>query len=260
VNELKEYLNKVTEGDAVESMKRLPAGCIDLIVTDPPYEFVSKRPVGGGFMENENRRHLLKIKSTFGLSFDPFPMLEAFLRICRKFNAYIFTNKELIPDYLNFARKHNFKYDILILAKRNPLPLFNRHYLLDKEYVIFLRKKGAFFNSTFSYDLYRTIYDGVATKNDYDHPTQKPLGFISKMIKVSSAPGHIILDPYLGTGTTAIAAEDLEREWIGFDDDPKSCLIAQKRLEIERSRLRLPIILSPNKQELKGEQHELHLG
>lgn len=260
---LKEYVNQVRERDAVELMNNLPPHSIDLVVTDPPYEFISKDPIGGGFMRN--RRHLEKIKSTFGMLFDPLPMLEGIQRVCKKFNAYIFTNKTLLVDYLSFAKENKLSYDILLWAKRNPLPLFNLHYLFDKEYIIFLRERGAFFDSTLAYENYRTIYDGTIAINEYDHPTQKPFPLISKMIRISSKPDQIVLDPYLGTGTTAVAAEDLGRNWIGVDNDPKSCEIARKRLEIERSKLRLPFILSqqeskPQEPQLRGEQNELHFG
>lgn len=262
---LKEYVNQVQERDAVELMNNLPPHSIDLVVTDPPYEFISKRPVGGGFMDKGNKRHITKIKSSFGMSFDPLPMLKGIHRVCRKFNAYIFTNKTLLLDYLSFAKENKLNYDILFWVKRNPIPLFYEHYLLDKEYVIFLRERGAFFDSTLTYENYRTIYNGTIAINEYDHPTQKPFPLISKLIRISSKPNQIVLDPYLGTGTTAVAAEDIGRNWIGSDDDPKSCEIARKRLETERSKLRLPFILSPQEskpQELqsKGEQHELHFG
>jgi len=65
------------------------------------------------------------------------------------------------------------------------------------------------------------------------HPTQKPIKLIRRMIKVSSNEGDIILDPFMGSGTTAVAAKQLNRNFIGFELSQKYCDIANKRLEQE---------------------------
>ena len=235
------YLNKVTCIDCMEGMKELPNACVDLVVTDPPYEYVSKNPRGGGFMSKENKRHFEKIDSNFGMSFDPSVLLPEFVRICKKFNCYIFTNKNLLRFYLEFAERNKYPFDILLWRKSNPVPTFRGHYLLDKEYVIFIRQKGAIFNSTLGYKTYFTIYDGIVTRNDSEHPTQKPLSFVNKMIEVSSRRGDIIFDPFLGSGTTALAAENLGRQWIGFELNPEYCKIANTRIVKQRQQLSLKL-------------------
>ena len=63
------------------------------------------------------------------------------------------------------------------------------------------------------------------------HPTQKPLSIVSKLIKVSSNENDIILDPFLGSGTTAVAAKQLKRNFIGIEISKKYCKIARDRLK-----------------------------
>ena len=63
-----------------------------------------------------------------------------------------------------------------------------------------------------------------------DHPTQKPEKLIAKLILASSDNGDVVLDPFLGSGTTAVVAKKLERRWIGVEAEQEYCALAQKRL------------------------------
>lgn len=128
---------------------------------------------------------------------------------------YIFCNKTLIADYLNWAIKHNYKYDILVLIKQNPIPAYNLHYLNDLEYIIIIREGGTYFSKEKDIDLYRKWYMTVCKK--HIHPAQKPLELIQKFIKVGSKEGDTVLDPFMGSGTTGIACTQLRRSFIGIE-------------------------------------------
>ena len=71
------------------------------------------------------------------------------------------------------------------------------------------------------------------------HPTQKPVGLFMQILRKYSPEGEIILDPFLGSGTTAIACERLKRRWIGIEIEEKYCEIAAKRIEQERKQRKL---------------------
>ena len=73
-------------GNCFDIMLTIPDNTIDCIVTDHPYEFVSKNPRGGGFMRKENKRHLEQINDSFGMSFDPTIFLSEAKRLCKRFN------------------------------------------------------------------------------------------------------------------------------------------------------------------------------
>ena len=68
-----------------------------------------------------------------------------------------------------------------------------------------------------------------------DHPTQKPEKLLAKIILASTAPGDLVLDPFAGSGTTAVTAKKLGRRFIAIESDEKYCLLAQKRLETAES-------------------------
>jgi len=184
---------------------------INLIITDPPYEFISKNPNGGGFMNNNNKKHLEKIKKTFGMSFEPQTFFNIIKDKLEKFNSYIFTNKNLIRDYINLAEQNNFSWDILIWKKINPVPLNNNHYLIDKEYCFYIKNKSSYFNKKLDFDNYKTINEFPIGKKYTSHPTEKPVDLLKKYIKISSQENEIILDLFGGSGSTLIACEQLNR-------------------------------------------------
>jgi len=71
------------------------------------------------------------------------------------------------------------------------------------------------------------------------HPTQKPLELLTTLLKATEDTKQIVLDPFLGSGTTAVAAERLGRQWIGFEISPEYCAIAEARIVKERAQLKI---------------------
>jgi site-specific DNA-methyltransferase (adenine-specific) len=69
-------------------------------------------------------------------------------------------------------------------------------------------------------------------RENTDHPTQKPEKLLAKIILASSNPGDLVLDPFSGSGTTAVTANKLGRDFIAIESDEQYCLLAQKRLEM----------------------------
>ena len=212
---------------------------IDLLVTDPPYEFINKTAQGWWFMSKENKKHIENIKDSFWLSYAPKQFLEIIKSKMKVFNAYIFTNKNLLLDYINFAEQNWYKRDILLRLKNNPVPINNWHYLIDKEYCIYIKEKWATFNSDLwyhNYFTYETHSIGKKEKYDIDwemlsHPTQKPLDMIERLIKISSNEWDIVLDPYLWSWTTAVACKKLNRNYIWIELNENYIKIAEQRLK-----------------------------
>lgn len=67
-----------------------------------------------------------------------------------------------------------------------------------------------------------------------DHPTQKPEKLLAKIILASSLPGQIVFDPFMGSGTTSVVAQKLERKYVGVEIDETYCCLAEKRLDIAK--------------------------
>lgn len=117
------------------------------------------------------------------------------------------------------------------VCKTNAPPLFNGKYLTDKEYCLYFRKNA--YCKPNSYEEAKTVYLqplNVADKKLFDHTTIKPMNIISTLIKNSSVENDIILDCFAGSGTTAVACKETNRQFICFEIEPKWAKVANDRL------------------------------
>lgn len=210
-------------------LRDLPDKSIDLVVTDPPYKFENQ---GGGFYaknKSTQRVYLDSLKNIGCCEFNPVEFLDILKPKMKKFYGYFFCNKTLVVPYIQWAIKNKFNYDILVMAKSNPIPSYNNHHLSDLEYIIMIREKGSYFSKHKDIDDFRKFYLTSCRKGV--HPAEKPVDLIKRFIRVSSQENDIILDPFLGSGTTVVAAKDLNRRYIGYETNEDYCKIAQDRVD-----------------------------
>lgn len=203
-------LNKIYCMDCLEGLKDCPPP--HLIVSDPPYEFQAS---GKGIMSKQKVMDKIKEIGTNSFNFSIIPKILSLQK--GNINAYFFTNKTLLPHYLNYAIKHNISFDLLFMVKNNPLPCKNKHYVCDTEYIVFYRKGKVCFNNDFDFNYYKKHYFINIGGMELIHPNQKPIELIRKLIKISSKEGDLVLDPFMGSGTTAVAATQIKRNYIGFE-------------------------------------------
>ena len=131
-----------------------------------------------------------------------------------------------------FIDKYNCRYNLLVWCKSNPIPATNNVWLPDLEYCLVFKEKEAP-NYNDGYELKSKWYVSPINKNDkelYEHPTIKPLDLIKRHILHSTQPNDIVLDCFLGSGTTAVACKELGRNFIGFELNPKYYELANDRL------------------------------
>jgi len=204
----------------------MPDNSIDLLYTDPPYD---QKINGGGAMESRfgYRKKQLRELSNF----DPIPFLELVKPKLKAFHAYIWTSKNLLDEYISFAKKNNYNWDILVWVKTNPVPAYNHTYLSDLEFCVFMREKGkCTFNVGFGYNNYKKGMIDRLNNTGLGHPTIKHLWMVERAIKISSNKNDMVLDPFLGSGTTAIACKRLGRNYIGIEKEEDYYNLAQKRV------------------------------
>lgn len=226
--------NEIYNIDCIEGLRKLPDNCIDLIVTDPPYIIDT---VGGGFCKTQ--KYLSKIKPlSNGFCFESiYPEL---IRVMKKINIYIFCSLSQIPYNLNFfCNKFDCGFDLLTWHKTNPLPVCNNKYLCDTEYILFFREKNVRIFGNYSTKKKYFISNTNSDSKKFNHPTVKPLNIIQTLIYNSSSEGDIVLDPFIGSGTTAIAAMKQKRKYLGFEIEPKYFNIAKQRINEEKNQLKL---------------------
>lgn len=212
-------LNKIYNTDCLEFMRSMPDSCVDLVVTDPPYEIHTK---GGGL----GRRPIYENGALGKISqgFDAEATLEQVARICKKINIFIFCSTKQKPRIMNWGYERGCNIAELAWYKPNAAPFTNNTFKSDLENIIYIREKGVKIKGI------SRLFTHNCGKSKYGHPTEKPLEIIEKLILTASNEGDLIFDPFMGSGTTAAACKEINRNFIGCEIESKYCEIAKKRV------------------------------
>lgn len=224
---MKFELNNIYNVDSYEAVKDIPDNSIDLVIIDPPYDI--PHTTGGGMLEEKRIRNMFDnlVENDITNAFD-FGILKEFDRIMKKRNIYIWCNKLLIPKLFEYYKGSLF--DIISWHKTNAMPLCGSKYLTDTEYCLYFHDTMKL-NTT--YDTAKTHYEqpiNVKDKQKYGHPTCKPVNILENLIINSSNEGDIVFDAFAGSGSTLVAAKNQNRQYLGFEIDPKWAQIASDRL------------------------------
>jgi len=218
-------MDTIIHGDCRTELPKIPTGSIDLICTDPPYVVGT---VGKGIAAK--RQYLKDIHAKeLDTGFDP-ALLGEFLRVLKMPNLVLFCSRLQIRDYLNWANERDLRWSLICWHKTNPTPLTNNNYLPDTEYIFHFwqgRKLSG------RYHTKRRFYVQRSERNDFGHPTVKPLNVVANLIENGSNKGDVVLDPFTGSGTTCVAAKSLGRRFIGIEREQDYVALARQRLRTE---------------------------
>lgn len=217
-------------GDCLDVLKQIPDSSIDLVVTDPPYKTItggdsngknSTRPKG---MLSGNRKLFKHQNNTTPEEW--LPLLYSKLK--ENTHCYIFTNSLNLNYILTEAEKCGFKlHNILVWEKNNCTP--SQYYMKNCEYVLFFRKgKAKWINNIGESKTVHKFNNVIGTKL---HPTEKPVDLLRFYISNSSNENDVVLDPFVGSGSTGIACIEENRKFIGVEIDEQYFKIAEERMK-----------------------------
>ena len=223
---------KLIRGDCLEVMKDIPSGSVDMILTDPPYRTTSRGNAGnaGGMLQKElNKKGKVFIENSIKL---PEYIPEFFRVLKESSHCYIMSNHTNLIETLNVAQSNGFHFiKSLIWDKGNKI--MGQYYMSQFEYILFFRKgRGVKINNCGTSDLISVPNKktkGLDGKNIHD--TQKPVALMEILIENSSKQNDIVLDPFMGSGSTGVACVNTNRNFIGIELDPTYFDIACKRIE-----------------------------
>ena len=202
-------INSIVQGDCLEVMKNLPDGCVDLVATDPPYNV--SRPNSFSTMKRYNSYSGVDF-AEWDHGFDQIGWLSEIVRVMSLPSSIIVWNswQNLSMISVELERLGLSAKRVLVWKKTNPMPT-NRDRLFTSSFEFALwatkGKKWVFNRRT---ETYETGFFEYPNNNCPGHPTAKPLGLFEELIQVLSDPGDLIFDPFIGSGTTAVAADRKE--------------------------------------------------
>ena len=222
--------NNIYCGDCYELIKDVPDKSVDCIYTDIPYLFTHG---GGGHSPLAKRVYKLKTTELIDIMDGiDHAILDEFVRVLKYINVFIWCSKMQIPNILNYFLQYDVQYEILVWCKDNPTPMTNNTWLPDIEYCLWFKQKGTSLND--GYELKSKWYSSPINKRDKDkfnHPTIKPIELVKRHLLHTTQPNDVVLDCFMGSGTTCVAAKDISRRYIGFEIEQKWFDIAKDRLE-----------------------------
>ena len=229
---------RIFNADCMDVLKTLESESVDLIVTDPPYKIV-----GGGCTniprKDEpsgifNRRAAWTQKNAkTGKLFDNNDIAfstwlpEVYRVLKPNTHCYIMISPRNLCALQTCAERVGFQFqNILIWSKNNSTP--NRYYLNSYEMILMLRKGKAKNINNMGTKNVLTIKNIIGNKQ---HPTEKPVELMRIFIENSSNEGDVVLDPFMGVGSTGVACMSLNRDFIGIEIDESFFNVAKANLE-----------------------------
>ena len=245
-------LNKIINGDCLYELKKIPDKSFDLVFADPPYNM----QIG----ETLTRPDASKVKGVDD-KWDQFDSFKHYDDFCK---AWLIECKRILKDngsiwvigsYHNIFRLgyhlQNLNYWLLndvIWRKNNPMPNFRGTRFTNAHETLIWASKNKKSKYTFNYQSLKCLNDDLQMRSDWMlpicngkerlkksngkkvHSTQKPESLLHRIILATTNKGDVIFDPFLGTGTTAVVAKKLGRNYCGIERDTKYFQAAQKRI------------------------------
>ena len=248
---MSDWLDRVFCEDALEGLQRIPDGSIDLILTDPPYN------LGKDYGNASDQKSVDEFLAWTEQWVDA-----ALPKLKENGSLYVFTTWRSAPEIFVMLKRRMTMINEIIWDRRVPsMGGTVRSFTSVHDTIgFFVRRKDYYFDL----DAVRIPYDAETKKarsrsifvgakwleqgynpkdlwsvsrlhrqhaERVDHPTQKPLEIIERMVKASCPPGGVVLDLFMGSGTTAVAARNTGRHFTGFELNPDYCRILAERLE-----------------------------
>lgn len=232
----------IYNGDCTVEMQKIANDSVDLILTDPPYNL-------GNFMINRST-NLAKMRENFfanagwdNLEFDEWvERMDSFFEDAARIiktggSMIIFMSIIKVETIIKLAEKHGFYYKTTgIWHKLNPMPRnMNLHFVNSTEawiYFTYKKKTGTFNNENkMIHDFIETPVVSNGEKKAGKHPTQKPIALLEHFVKLLSNEGDLVVDPFMGSGSTGVVCKKLDRNFVGVEFDKEYYEIAKRRIE-----------------------------
>ncbi len=247
-------LDEILVGDCVAELSKLPAGSVDVVFADPPYNLQLE-----GALHRPDQSKVDAVDDEWD-QFESFAAYDAFTRAwlmaCRRVLKPTGT-LWVIGSYHNIFRVGTVLQDLgywmlndVVWLKSNPMPNFRgKRFTNAHETMIWASRDRDAKGYTFNYEALKAFNDDLQMRSDWTlpicnggerlkgddgqkvHPTQKPEALLYRVLLSSTNPGDVVLDPFFGTGTSGAVAKKLGRHFIGIERDKTYAKAARERID-----------------------------
>ena len=265
-----EFLDKVLVGDCVATMSALPAGSVDMIFADPPYNLQLKHE-----LRRPNQSRVDGVEDAWDKIGD-FAAYDRFSRAWLEAARHVLKPDGtiwVIGTYHNIFRLGATLQDLgfwmlndVIWRKTNPMPNFRGRRFTNAHETLIWAARDEASRYTFNYAALKSLNEELQMRSDWlipicgggerlkrdgkkAHPTQKPEALLYRAIMAGTKPGDVVLDPFFGSGTTGAVARKLGRRFIGIERDEEYAAIARERIASVRPVDDIGLIATPSKRE-----------
>ena len=245
--------NRILEQNCIDGLNALPAGSVDMVFADPPYNLQL-----GGELHRPNNTRVDGVDDAW----DQFDDLAAYDAFCRKWlTAARHALKDdgsiwVIGSYHNIFRLGALLQDMgfwilndVVWRKTNPMPNFRGRRFTNAHETLIWAAKSPKSKYTFNYQSMKALNDDLQMRSDWTmpicsgqerlkdasgrkaHPTQKPEALLHRVILAATKPDDLVVDPFMGSGTTGAVAKRLRRRWLGFELDADYAAVARQRID-----------------------------
>lgn len=221
--------------DSADLIKTIPDASVDLILTDPPYNLGTYST--GNIKVDWRADFNNDIAAWDNETFDPAAWLREFKRILKPTgNIFAFTSYNLLGEWHRAFDPEFDTFQFMVWHKTNPAPKLRKAGFLNScELIVAMWNKGHTWNFGKQNEMHNFIETpicmGRERLKDPKHPTQKPVAVLEHILKIASNPGDLIFDPFMGVGSTGIAALDMNRRFLGADKEFAYVQASKKRIE-----------------------------
>ena len=234
------------QGDCLELMKELPAESVDLVVTSPPYN------------KHSNNRHVghtdswQNAKIDYGVYVDDMAesdyqewqkkVLRECIRVLKDDGSLFYNHKPRIVNHkIIFPNEWLGEFNIrqmIIWNRKNSPTLEPIRFLPTTEYIYWITKKAKTPKFNREAMKYTEVWNITATPNSL-HPAPFPKELVKRCILATTSKNDVVLDPFMGSGTTGVACVQLNRNFIGYEISPDYFKIAEKRISEAQAQKKL---------------------
>jgi DNA modification methylase len=256
---------RLIHGDCLVEMQKLDAASAQLIIADPPYfqvlehDWDQQWPDARSYLDwslawMEQGIRVLRddgLLYCFGqLGKREHTFLHLMSEASRRWQFHDLVTWDRVVGYNERRDSFTPATELILVLRKSDKPKFHKHavrepydeatiqtYMRDKRYKDLEARRRHLERGKFATNLWRVPSLKGTSREKCGHPSQKPIKLIERIVLSSSDPGDWVLDPFLGSGTTALVAERHDRNWLGFETDPAYLQILGKRLASERNEM-----------------------